>query len=124
MVHSFRPKAPDEQRKYLKMLWDFGEKNQKGREYFNALYASALVSMQVCITCYYYHKKNKTKDSRRQCIEYFNNQPYCDVFKFVKFKELKRNFLIKALLIYTRNYYLLNLMRERYLKNKDCICFE
>lgn len=124
MVHSFRPKAPDEQYKYLKMLWAFGENHNKTQEYFKALYATTLVSMQVCITCFYYHKKNSIKEKRSQCVSNFSKQPYCDVFKYVKFKELKRNFLIKALLIYTKNYYLLNLMREGYLKKKDYICFE
>lgn len=116
MVHSFRPNAPLEQKKYLDMLWEFGESHKKGKEYTKALFASALVSMQVCITCFYYHEKNQAKNRRQQCIKYFSEQPYCNVFEYVRFKELKRNFLIKAVLIYTRNYCLLNAMRERFEK--------
>ena len=124
MVHSFRQNAPQEQKKYLDMLWEFGKSHDKGQEYTKALFSSALVSMQVCITCFFYHKKNKATNRRQQCIKYFSMQPYCDVFEHVKFRELKRNFLIKAVLIYIKNYYLLNAMRERYLKNNKCICFE
>ena len=125
MVHSFRPKAPEEQLKYLNMLWDFAQKNEKNSQYYDALYASTLVSMQVCITCFFYHKNNKAiSERKRECLEFFEQEPYREVFKHVKFGELKRNFLIKAVLIYTKNYHLLNIMREYYMKNNNYICFE
>ena len=125
MVHSYRPNAPFEQLKYLNMLFDFAKKNEKSDSYYKALYINSLVSMQVCITCFFYHTQNSAdKERRRKCIEYFKQEPYSKVFKYVKFKDLKMNFLIKALLIKTRNYSLLNVLRENYLKNNHGVCFD
>ena len=125
MVHSYRPEATTEQMKYLKMLWGFAKKYNKSENYYKSLYACALVSMQVCITCYFYHRKNiDNLNRRKKCIKYFSQKPYNDVFKNIYFCELKRNFLIKAILIYTKNYLILNLIREYYFKNKNYICYE
>lgn len=125
MVHSYRPNAPFEQLKYLNMLFEFAKKYNKDKSYYNALYINALVSMQVCITTYFYHPQNAfDKDRRKKCINYFKQEPYSRVFNHIKYKDLKKNFLIKALLIKTRTFSLLNVLRERYLKKNHGVCFD
>lgn len=125
MVHGFRPNALEEQTKYMKMLWNFGKTHSKNEDYFNSIYAAALVSMQVCITGYFYHKDNKElKNRRKSCKEFFSKFPYRNVFKKLHFYDMKRNFMVKAILIYLQKYALVQILREIYLKKKNYICFE
>lgn len=126
MVNSFRKNAPAEQKKYLDMLWNFAEKINRGNTFRKAYYSYSIVSMQNVITQYFFHKDNKDKyfTKRKQCKEYFKQFPYSEVFKNVKLSELKKHFLVKAILIKFKFYYAVALMRKYYLKKNNRVCFE
>lgn len=108
-VNSYRENAVEEQKTFLQELRAcLGEKNQ------NSIYYAALLSMQICITRYFYNKNRKAGFFRRhsETRKAFSAWPYCDVFKHVKCGEMKRSEMWKARLIKWRLYYLYYLGTE------------
>lgn len=99
-VNSYRPNALDEQKKFINQMQESVDTD--------TFFYVALLSMQVCITRYLYHRENKKSLLRkhREAIRHFSQYPYTDVFKHVKCSEMKRSEKVKTLLLKYRQYYL------------------
>lgn len=100
VVNSYRVNITNEQHEFLRLL----EAECDSRD---SIYYAALLSMQICIARFFFHKENpsnliaKHKNARR-C---FSEWPYTDVFKYVDISNMKRKEKLKALLIKYRMYY-------------------
>lgn len=99
-VNSFRTNALAEQRKFVNLMQESVEED--------SLFYAALLSMQICITRYLYHKNNKKSliSKHMEAKKFFSQYPYCDVFEHINCNEMKQSEKIKALLIKHRQYYL------------------
>ena len=99
-VNSYRPNALEEQRRFVDLLQGSADED-------TMLYA-ALLSMQICITRYLYHKDNKKGllSKHREANRHFSEYPYSEVFRRLNWKDMKRAEKIKAFLIKHRQYFL------------------
>lgn len=101
VVNSFRPNAPDEQRRFLKALQDV-----YGTDKNPSIYYAALLAMQICIARCYYHKSNRVSLLRRHRLarKDFSTLPYSDVFRYVEYRNMKKKEKWKAILIKLKLY--------------------
>lgn len=126
MVNVYRKNAPEELDKYLGMLWDFAERERKGREYYRAIYGAAFFAMQTVITNYYYHPKCELGilQRRNECNKYFKKKFYTGVFNEFPLNTIKKNHRIKMILLRCKCYGSIQALRSLYLKMHKRICFE
>ncbi len=117
MATGYRPKADEEHRMYLEEVWKYAAKYKKTPRFYISLYYVAFLSMQICITQKFFNKNNKDSllKKQKECNEYFNKKPYCDVFKNIRIKELSFNHRIKAIGIKYHLYNVMNWLKEIYL---------
>lgn len=115
-VNQYRPEAPQEQLMLCKYMWKYAKENQKDKEYFHGLYSFLLIPIQMVISTYYYHPYNKMNifKKHKECKKYLSQKPYCDIFKNIKIRELKRNPQIKMILLKLHLYWGLYKLREIY----------
>lgn len=116
VVNSYREQALAEQTKFLHLLAEVLYDNTE------ILYYASLLSMQICITRYLYHKEHKANIIKKhvETNKYFLSFPYSDTFKHVDISGMKRNEKWKALLIKHKLYYLYYLgtvARKKRIKN-------
>ncbi|MBQ6312502.1 MAG: glycosyltransferase family 2 protein [Lachnospiraceae bacterium] len=99
-VNSYRPNALEEQKKFVDLMQESVDTD--------AFFYVALLSMQICIIKYLYHRDNPKRllNRHREAKRYFSQYPYTDVFKHVKCDEMKRSERAKALLIKHKKYFL------------------
>ena len=125
-VNSFRENSPAEQFEYLSRLFEFAQKKERSAEYKVSLYYAAFISMQICITQYFFHPQNKEKLYKKhlQCKRYLSQWPYSNTFKTIPFSELRRNHKIKAFCIRCGFYSAVTVLRNVYLKRRKNDYFE
>lgn len=113
-VNSFRKNAPFEQRRFLDVLKDRNTFDNREKNNDKTIYYAALLSMQICITRYFFNKENKAGilSKHLKAKKYFSEWPYSDVFRHIDCAGMKRNEKIKAILIKHRLYYLYYLGTE------------
>ena len=121
MVHSYRKNAAEEQKKLLDMLWQFANEHRKGTEYYKALHAMTLVSMEVCIVNFYYNKQNHMTlwEKKRNCKKNFSQAPYCNVFHFLNMRDMKHGSQLMSILFMIRQYWLVPVLRYVIMKMKN-----
>jgi hypothetical protein len=80
---------------------EFIEKHNKDSEFMDDFYYAAFLSMQICITQKFFNRGNRESyfSRRRACIRYFSEQPYASVMERIRISTLRREHLVKALLI-------------------------
>ncbi len=100
-VNSYRPNAMTEQKAFVSLMQEVGKDT-------DIIYYAALLSMQVCLIRYFYHKENKRNiiNKHTEAKNFFAEYPYSEVFEHVKCSEMKRTERVKALLIKNKLYYL------------------
>ncbi|MDE5763715.1 MAG: glycosyltransferase [Ruminococcus sp.] len=108
-VNSYRKNAVQEQRSFLETIH-----LAIGNEDNNTIYYAALLSMQICITRYFFNNCNRMnliqkQQSAQKC---FSEWPYSDVFHHVDIIHMKPNEKRKALLIKYRLFLLYYLGTE------------
>lgn len=106
MVNMYRINADKEHALYLDEIWKFVKAFNKDSNFVNSVYYAVLLSMEICIEQKFYNKENKDLifSKHRSCKEYFNREPFVQVFKKIELKRLRRNHWIKAILIKLRLY--------------------
>ena len=107
-VNSYRSNALEEQQRFMALMED-----AVGVE-GDALYYAALLSMQICITRYFFNRKNQGNviEKHRRAESFFKSWPYKDVFKHISSRAMKRNEKYKVKLIKHKLYYLYYLGTE------------
>lgn len=108
-VNSYRENVLSEQKKFLSILHE--QTKQHGND---MIYYAALLSMQICITRYFFNRGNKASFIKRHicACKFFSAWPYTDVFRYIDCWKMKRNEKWKALFIKKRLYYIYYLGTE------------
>lgn len=117
MATGYRPNADIEHRLYLDEVWEFAAKYNKSKRFIRSLYYVAFLSMQICITQKFFNPENKYSliKKQKECNKYFEEEPYCDVFKNISISDLSKNHMIKALGIKYHFYGIVNGIKSIYL---------
>lgn len=96
-VNSYRKNALTEQRSFLDELSKCLNPNKED----HTIYYAALLSMQVCITRYFFNKEHRAGILRKrsEAKKFFSQWPYSDVFRYVDISNMKPNDRRKAALL-------------------------
>lgn len=118
MVNMYRENADYEHRVYFQEVWNFIDRFNKTQNFTDTVYYAILLSMEICIVQKYFNCNNHNTliKKHKDCKNYFKEKPYSDVFKKIKLSKLRRNHLIKAILIKFHLYYGVVLLRNIYNK--------
>lgn len=114
IVNRYRPNAKKEQDMYLSELFRFAEQYNKSEDFTGKLYLRVLTSMLLAIKLYFFNSQNTAPyfARRRECAEYFRQEPYLHVFERVKVSDLGRNAKIKYVLLRLKCYGLAERLRK------------
>lgn len=102
VVNSYRPNALAEQKTFVSLMQETCGKDT------DTLFFAALLSMQICLTRYFYNTNNKKSivKKRMETTSFFSQYPYSEVFKHISCSELKRADRVKDLLIKYKLFFL------------------
>ena len=108
-VNSYRSNAIEEQKLFLECL-----EKIIGRDSGDTIYYAALLSMQICITRFFFNSSRKAGiiQRSREARMLFSCKPYSDVAKHIDYSGMKKSEKLKALLIKNGLYYLYYLGTE------------
>lgn len=114
MSNSFRKNAPEEHRMYLNEVWKCFNNFKTDEDLIDLFYYQVLSSMQLCVHQYFFHPQLELtkRQKKKLCKKYFSEFPYCNVFKKIKLRKLRRNHFIKAVLIKMRMYGMIEFLRK------------
>lgn len=116
MVNMYRKNADIEHKIYLDEVWKFIKRFDKDENFIKSMYYAILLSMEICITQKFFNNSNKDSIIKKhtECENYFKQEPYCNVFSHITLSSLRKNHLIKALLIKTHLYLGIEFLRGFY----------
>lgn len=114
IVNRYRPNAKREQDIYLAELFDFAERYNKSDDFISKMYLRVMTSMLLAIKLYFFNRQNASSyfERRKECVEYFGQEPYLQVFNKVKISDLGRNAKIKYILLRLKCYGLAERLRK------------
>ncbi len=120
MVNRYNPDADQEEKILLEKIFEFAERYGKRKKFIERLYLQVFKSMRRCVYKKYYHENYPTKGLRRflECEKLFRQEPYRNVYRYVKFLELDKSNRITYILLRSKLYGLY--METRRLYRKIC----
>lgn len=113
-VNQYRPKAPEEMSRLVIYMVDFAKHYSKGTLYTQRLNVFKLIPVQMAISTFFYNPSNPVKGIRRhkQCVAYLKTEPFADMQKGIRLNELKRNAVVKVVLLRLHLYKAIYILRH------------